>query len=85
MWSICRRRRLNRADAEDVGQSVWLRLVDQLDNLREPAALAGWLATTTRRNAADPSAQRSGLLRAGAGHSENIPDDQSGMAEHEPL
>src|SRR5215469_11125671 len=48
IWSICRKYRLGRADAEDVGQSVWLHLVDQLGTIREPAALAGWLATTTR-------------------------------------
>jgi RNA polymerase sigma factor (sigma-70 family) len=47
--SICRRHRLGQADAEDVSQSVWLRLVAQLDKIREPAALPGWLATTTRR------------------------------------
>jgi RNA polymerase sigma factor (sigma-70 family) len=49
IWSICRRYQLSQADAEDVGQSVWLRLVDQLNKLRDPAALPGWLATTTRR------------------------------------
>jgi RNA polymerase sigma factor (sigma-70 family) len=49
VWSICRRYRLSHADAEDVGQSIWLRLVDQLDQIREPAALPGWLSTTTRR------------------------------------
>ena len=49
IWSICRKYRLGPADAEDVGQSVWLRLVAQLDKIREPAALPGWLATTTRR------------------------------------
>src|ERR1700722_17281095 len=49
MWSICRRYRLGRADAEDVGQSVWMRLVGQLGSIRDPAALPGWLATTTRR------------------------------------
>jgi RNA polymerase sigma factor (sigma-70 family) len=37
------------ADAEDVGQNVWLQLVDQLDKIREPAALPGWLVTVTRR------------------------------------
>jgi RNA polymerase sigma factor (sigma-70 family) len=36
-------------DAHDVGQNVWLRLVEYLPSLREPAALPGWLATTTRR------------------------------------
>ena len=49
IWSICRRHRLSRADADDVGQSVWVRLVDQLDRVRDPAALPGWLATTARR------------------------------------
>jgi len=49
VWSICRRYRLSRADADDVGQTVWLRLVARLDQLRDPAALTGWIATTTRR------------------------------------
>src|SRR5215471_10837929 len=49
IWSICRQYRLGRADAEDVAQSVWLRLVDQLGKIREPAALPGWLVTTARR------------------------------------
>ena len=30
------------ADADDVGQGVWLRLVDQLGSLHDPAALPGW-------------------------------------------
>src|SRR5215468_5692410 len=49
IWSICRRHRLGAADAGDVSQSVWLRLVGQLDSIRDPAALPGWLATTTQR------------------------------------
>ena len=49
IWSICRRYNLSRTEAEDVGQTVWLRLVERIDTLREPAALPGWLATTTRR------------------------------------
>ena len=49
IWSTCRRYRLGRADADDVGQSVWLQMVDHLHAIRDPAALAGWLATTTRR------------------------------------
>jgi len=48
IWSICCRYRLG-ADADDIGQSVWLRLVGQLGKIRDPAALPGWLATTTRR------------------------------------
>ena len=49
VWSICQKHRLERADIDDVGQSVWLLLVEKIDSLREPAALPGWLATTTHR------------------------------------
>lgn len=49
VWSICRRCRLSQADAEDVFQTVWMLLVDHLDSLCDPAALGGWLSTTTRR------------------------------------
>jgi RNA polymerase sigma factor (sigma-70 family) len=49
LWSTCRRYRLSREDAADVVQRVWLLLVEQLSSLREPAALPGWLLTTTRR------------------------------------
>src|SRR6059058_6545770 len=49
VWSICVRYQLSRQDIDDVGQSVWLLLVEQIGKLREPAALPGWLATTTKR------------------------------------
>lgn len=49
--------RLSRADAEDVSQVVWLRLVEHLGDLREPRALPKWLITTTRNECI-------GLLRA---------------------
>jgi RNA polymerase sigma factor (sigma-70 family) len=49
IWSICRRYQLCRPAANDVGQIVWLRLADQLALVRDPAALPGWVVTTTRR------------------------------------
>jgi RNA polymerase sigma factor (sigma-70 family) len=49
VWTICTRYQLSNHDIEDVGQNVWLLLVEQLGKLREPAALPGWLATTTSR------------------------------------
>jgi RNA polymerase sigma factor (sigma-70 family) len=52
VWAICRRYQLNAADAQDAGQAVWLHLVEQLGSLRDPAALPGWLATTTPRECA---------------------------------
>jgi RNA polymerase sigma factor (sigma-70 family) len=48
VWSACVRFRLTAADAEDIAASVWLRLVERLGTIREPAALPGWLATTAR-------------------------------------
>jgi RNA polymerase sigma factor (sigma-70 family) len=48
VWSICLRYRLDRYDIDDVGQSVWLLLIERIGTIREPAALPGWLATTTR-------------------------------------
>ena len=38
--------RLNGRDVEDVDQTVWLRLVENLDRIREPRALPKWLITT---------------------------------------
>jgi RNA polymerase sigma factor (sigma-70 family) len=46
--AVIGRLRLSQADADDVNQTVWLRLVEHLDRLREPRALPGWLATTAR-------------------------------------
>jgi RNA polymerase sigma factor (sigma-70 family) len=46
---IARSYRLQEADVDDVLQTVWLRLHEHLGRLRDPNAVAGWLATTTRR------------------------------------
>jgi RNA polymerase sigma factor (sigma-70 family) len=48
VWSICLRYQLSRQDIDDVGQSIWLLLVENIGSLREPAALPGWIATATR-------------------------------------
>lgn len=49
LWSIARAHRLDPADAADVVQTTWLRLVENLGRIEDPDRLAGWLATTTRR------------------------------------
>ena len=86
IWSICRRHQLSSADADDVGQSVWLKLVDHLGKIRNPAALPGWLATTTRRECLRVMHETS---RAQAGgfvlDAENIPDEHASRAEDELL
>jgi RNA polymerase sigma factor (sigma-70 family) len=86
IWSICRRYRLNDEDAKDVGQSVWLRLVSQLDKLRNPAALPGWLVTTTQRECARVLHRVRRIQQAGyVPDIENIPEEQSLTAEQEVL
>jgi RNA polymerase sigma factor (sigma-70 family) len=86
IWSICRRHRLGRADADDVGQSVWLRLVGQLDRVREPAAIPGWIATTTRRECVRVlSAAQGPRATVYTLDVESIPDQRVGMAEQELL
>jgi RNA polymerase sigma factor (sigma-70 family) len=78
LWSVCRGYRLNHADAAEVVQTVWLRLLENLGRIREPEHLGGWLTTTARREAI-----RQLRLR---GH-ELVTDDESrfdGIAEPAP-
>lgn len=86
IWSICRKHRLGEADAEDVGQNVWLQLFDQLGNIRDPAALPGWLATVTRREClrVTGAAQRR-LIVGYVIDAETIVDERSEAAEQELL
>jgi RNA polymerase sigma factor (sigma-70 family) len=49
--SVAGRYRLAESDVADVCQTVWLRLIERMSSLRDPEALPGWLATTTRREA----------------------------------
>jgi RNA polymerase sigma factor (sigma-70 family) len=84
--AICRRHRLDRVDAEDVSQSVWLRVVAQLDTIREPAALPGWIATTTRRECGRVvRAARGPHAASYALDAENLPDGQAEVAGQELL
>jgi RNA polymerase sigma factor (sigma-70 family) len=51
VWHVARGQGLARDVAEDVVQTVWLRLLRNLDRLAEPRSVAAWLITTTRREA----------------------------------
>jgi RNA polymerase sigma factor (sigma-70 family) len=48
-WAAANTFRLHAIDAADVSQTTWLRLVQHLDRIEHPDRLAGWLATTARR------------------------------------
>jgi RNA polymerase sigma factor (sigma-70 family) len=49
LWSVARAHRLGTADAADVVQTTWLRLVENMSSIQDPERLPGWLATTARR------------------------------------
>ena len=76
VWSVTRAFRLSAADASDVSQITWLRLVEHLATLREPEAVAGWLVTTARRECL-------GLLRR-SGRQAPAEDDQLERAMGSP-
>lgn len=48
IWGVARAHRLGDADAADVFQTTWLRLVEHLDDIRNPEGIGSWLATTAR-------------------------------------
>ena len=49
--SVMSKYRLTAEDAQDVSQTLWLRLVEHLSEIREPRALPAWIVTTTRNEA----------------------------------
>jgi RNA polymerase sigma factor (sigma-70 family) len=49
VWAVARSHRLTDADAADVSQATWLRLLEHLDDLHDPERVGAWLATTARR------------------------------------
>jgi RNA polymerase sigma factor (sigma-70 family) len=64
---------LSPAEADDVFQTVWTALLEELDTLREPGRVASWLVTTTRRASWD--------LRRGADHERNQATDPAELPE----
>jgi RNA polymerase sigma factor (sigma-70 family) len=62
LWSVARALRLSDTDAADAVQTTWLRLVEHLDDLREPEYVGTWLATTIRRECLDALKRRTRLV-----------------------
>jgi len=58
LWSIAFRHGLGESDAADVVQNTWLRLFEHIDDVREPARVGSWLATTAQRESLRIVAQR---------------------------
>jgi len=48
IWSMTRDFKLMESDAADVAQVTWLRLLEHIDQLEQPARVGSWLAATAR-------------------------------------
>lgn len=66
VWSIARSFRLGNADAADVVQLTWLRLVENLHRITDPERIVSWLGTTARRECLQ-HLRRTGKVRLDAG------------------
>lgn len=73
VWHVARGGGLDRTSAEDVVQTVWLALLRHLDRLTEPRALAGWLITTTRREASRVQQRATGQVELSPEVAEQTP------------
>jgi RNA polymerase sigma factor (sigma-70 family) len=71
LWHVARAAGLSSGDAEDVVQTAWVRMLEHLDEIRTPTALAGWLVVTTKREA----------WRVRGAERRQIPADQESFAE----
>jgi RNA polymerase sigma factor (sigma-70 family) len=70
---------LSDADAADVVQTTWLRLVEHLGRIHEPDRVGAWLATTARRESLRVIA--AGGRVSPTDQLADVPDAQSGPAE----
>jgi RNA polymerase sigma factor (sigma-70 family) len=61
VYSVVRGYPLSPSDASDVQQTLWLRLVEHLKDIREPRALPGWIVITTRNEVRRVLAKRRGI------------------------
>jgi RNA polymerase sigma factor (sigma-70 family) len=48
IWSITVGFKLGESDAADVVQTTWMRLIEHIDRIEQPARVGSWLASTAR-------------------------------------
>jgi len=65
VWAVTRQFRLCDADAADVAQTTWLRLLEHIDRLRDASRVGPWLATTARRECLRTLAHRKRVVLTG--------------------
>jgi RNA polymerase sigma factor (sigma-70 family) len=62
IWSITRDFKLGESDAADVFQATWLRLLEHIDRLEQPARVGSWLAATARNECLRSMAARKRIM-----------------------
>lgn len=77
LWHVVRAQGVDRDEAEDVVQGVWLAFTRHLDTIRDPDALLGWLVVSARRAAWLAVRRR----RGDEVHSTDLPDDLDELGE----
>jgi RNA polymerase sigma factor (sigma-70 family) len=86
VWAIARAFRLGDADAADVSQTTWLRLVENIDRLQDPCRVGAWLATTARRQCTQRLQRASRVIPRGDDLPEPVsksPDPGAGLLTSE--
>jgi RNA polymerase sigma factor (sigma-70 family) len=83
LWSVVRRFRLPEAQAADAVQATWLRLLENVDAIRDPERLAGWLRTTARRECLE-TIRRTGRERPADPHAPQPVEPASDRADADP-
>jgi len=78
IWAMTREFKLVESDAADVFQATWLRLLEHIDRLEQPARVGSWLAATARHECLRSVAARKKVML--------VQDDVTlhGGAAHEP-
>lgn len=79
VWAATRAHRLDRADASDVVQATFLRLVEHLGTLQQPERVGAWLATTARRECLAVLRQRVRVVPLG----DALPEAPAEQPEHD--
>lgn len=83
--AIGRRYGLSPCDVNELQQTTWLRLVENVERIERPESVGGWLATTARRESLR-LLNRAARFRLGADQLlDNMPDHQSPEVDARPL
>jgi RNA polymerase sigma factor (sigma-70 family) len=75
VWAATRAHRLDHADAADVVQITFVRLLGNLGSLKQPERLGAWLTTTARRECLAVLRQRARVIAVGEVLPVTVADD----------